>query len=76
MPVKIRLQRKGKTDQPMYRIVASDQRFKANGKVLEVIGTVNPNIKPQGIKYDKAKLDLWISKGAQISNTVRKMISS
>ncbi len=75
MPVKIRLQRKGKRDQPLYRLVVAQQKSKANGRVMEILGSVNKDVKPPAIKYDKQKFDRWVSGGAQISETVRKLLS-
>lgn len=75
MPVKIRLQRKGKTDQALYRLVVADQHAKGNGKVVAVLGIANLKTKPQNVKYDKKALDRWIENGAILSQTVRKLLS-
>lgn len=75
MPVKIRLQRVGKRDQALYRLIVADQHAKANGKFLAVLGSVNLSVKPQAVKYDKKEVDRWISQGAQVSAIVRKILS-
>lgn len=75
MPVKIRLQRIGKRDQPLFRLVVANQKAKADGKVLAILGSVNFDTKPQSVKYDKKGLDRWLTNGAQVSDTVRKLLS-
>ena len=75
MPVKIRLQRVGKKDQALYRMVAADQHQKANGRNLEIIGSANLKSKPQKVSYDKIKLDKWLKLGGKLSESVRKLLS-
>jgi len=74
MPVKIRLQRKGKTDESLYRLVVADQRTKSNGKIIASLGSVNTKNKPPIVNYDKEKLTRWIKNGAQITTAVRKLL--
>lgn len=75
MPVKIRLQRIGKKDQPFYRLVVANQKSKADGKTIAILGSVDEEIKPAKVKFDREKLDWWISRGAQMSKSVRKLLS-
>lgn len=75
MPVKIRLQRVGKKDQPLYRLVVADQHAKGNGKTIATLGSVNLKAKPQSVKIDKKELDRWIKNGAKPSETVRTLLS-
>lgn len=75
MSVKIRLQRRGKRDQDLYRIVVMEKRSKMGGKTLAILGTVNPHTKPQTIKLDMTKLNEWISRGAQVNQSVSRLIS-
>lgn len=75
MPVKIRLQRVGKKDQPLFRLVVCDQHAKANGKTLAILGSVNLSTKPKEIKYDKKELEKWERKGVKASETVVKLLS-
>lgn len=75
MSVKIRLQRRGKRDQELYRIVVMEKRSKMGGKTLAILGTVNPHTKPQTVKYDSKKLNEWITKGAQVNQSVSKLIN-
>lgn len=74
MSVKIRLQRVGKIDQALYRIVVMEKRSKMGGKTLAILGSANLDIKPKSVKLDKKLLDIWVSKGAELNNSVRKLI--
>jgi small subunit ribosomal protein S16 len=71
--VKIRLQRGGRTHRPVYTIVAANSRAARNGKFLEKLGQYNPNeeVTLSGVKVEEIKV--WISKGAQITDTVRSL---
>lgn len=72
--LKIRLQRVGKKHQPSYRIVLVDSRRAAkSGSVLEILGSYNPPKKQSQLKTEKIKE--WISKGAQVSDTVRALLT-
>ncbi|QQG41382.1 MAG: 30S ribosomal protein S16 [Candidatus Woesebacteria bacterium] len=72
--IAIRLSRFGRIKAPFYRVVAVDSRKKATGMVLKVLGTWNPAKKE--FKIDKDELKVWVEKGAQISATVKKLISA
>lgn len=71
--VAIRLSRFGRKKAPFYRVVAVDSGKKAKGQVLENLGTWNP--KSKEFKVNKEKIKVWLSKGAQISATVKALIS-
>ena len=75
MAVKLRLKRVGKKKQPTYRVVAADSRSPRDGRFIEVIGHYNPVTQPPTVKIDRARAEAWISKGAQPSNTVKKLIA-
>lgn len=70
--VKIRLTRIGRTHAPMYRIVAIDSRKKRDGEALEIMGTYNPSTK-ELLQFNDARINDWIAKGAQVSDTVEKL---
>ncbi len=74
MATKIRLQRMGAKKKPFYRIVVADERTARNGKVLEFIGTYDPRAEPPAIKLDLEKVDGWIGKGAQPTDTLKSII--
>lgn len=72
MAVRIRLARIGKKKAPVYRIVAVDARSKRDGAFLENLGTYNP-ISGELVQFHADKIQAWISKGAQPSETVTKL---
>ncbi len=75
MPVKIRLQRHGKKGKPFYWIVAADGRSKRDGKLLEKIGTYNPNTNPATINLNIDDAVKWLQNGAQPTDTARAILS-
>ena len=74
MPVKIRLQRKGRKKSPFYHIVIADARAPRDGRFIEKIGTYNPMTKPATIDIDRDKAYDWLTKGAQPTDTVRAIL--
>ena len=76
MAVKLRLTRIGKKKQPQYRIVAADARSPRDGRFIEIIGHYNPLTEPPTVTIDRDKVQAWISKGAQPSNTVKRLIAN
>ncbi|MCK9349650.1 MAG: 30S ribosomal protein S16 [Clostridiaceae bacterium] len=74
MAVKIRLKRVGKKKQPYYRVVVADARFPRDGRFIEEIGTYDPHTDPSTFKVDAEKVKDWISKGAQPTETVKKLL--
>ena len=74
MPVKIRLQRKGRKKRPFYHIVIADSRSPRDGKFIEKIGLYNPMTSPATIEIDREKAYDWLSKGAQPTHTVRAIL--
>ena len=70
MPVKIRLQRRGRKKSPFYHIVIADARAPRDGKFIENIGVYNPMTKPATIELDGEKAYDWLKKGAQPTDTV------
>ncbi|CAN5730148.1 30S ribosomal protein S16 [soil metagenome] len=72
--VVIRLRREGTKNRPFYRIVAADQRFRRDGRFLEILGTYDPLKENKNVVIDLEKTNAWISKGAQPSETVRSLI--
>ena len=74
MPVTIRLARHGAKKKPFYRVVAADSRYPRDGRFLEVLGTYDPRNKVTGLNLELEKIQQWISQGAVISDTVRKIV--
>lgn len=75
MPVRIRLQRRGRTHQPYYYIVVADSRAPRDGKFIEKIGSYNPMTNPANIQLDFDKALSWLQNGAQPSDTCRSILS-
>jgi small subunit ribosomal protein S16 len=73
--VSIRLRREGSSKRPRYRVVVTDSRSPRDGRFIEIIGHYNPVTQPPTVKIDREKASAWISKGAQPSNTVKKLIA-
>ena len=72
--VKIRLSRHGKRNDPFYRVVAIESQYKRGGTALEVLGHWHPRTNDK--KIDKKAIEAWITKGAQASDAVRKLIEA
>lgn len=71
--LKIRLQRTGKKNDPSYRVVVTDSRNAPQSRrFLEVLGSYNP--KKGNLQLEAEKIKHWISKGAQISDTVSNIL--
>lgn len=74
MTVKLRLMRMGKKKQPTYRVVVADSRSPRDGRFIEAVGTYQPRMEPSGIEIDNGRVLGWLSKGAQPTDTVRKLL--
>jgi len=72
----MRLTRVGSKKNPIYRVVVADSRSPRDGRFIEIIGHYNPLTSPPTVKIDRAKAQSWIAKGAQPSNTVKKLIAN
>ncbi len=72
--VKLRMRRTGCTNHATYRIVAADSRSPRDGKFLEILGWYDTQIKENNFQLDLAKVDAWLKKGAQPSETVASLI--
>jgi small subunit ribosomal protein S16 len=75
MAVKIRLQRHGSKKRPFYFIVIADARAPRDGKFIQKLGTYNPLTVPATIQLDRQKALDWLHKGAQPTDTVKKILS-
>jgi small subunit ribosomal protein S16 len=73
--VTIRLRREGSSKRPRYRVVVADSRAPRDGRFIEIIGHYNPVTQPPTVRIDRDRASAWISKGAQPSNTVKKLIA-
>ncbi len=73
MSVRIRLTRVGATKQPTYRLVVADARSARDGRAIDTIGHYNPRTEPVELVIDEAKAKDWLAKGAQPSDTVKRL---
>lgn len=74
MAARIRLTRHGGKKRPFYRIVAAASGAPRDGRFIEQIGTYDPNKDPGLIKVNLEKLDGWVRRGAQPTETVARLI--
>ncbi len=73
--LKIRLTRVGKKKQPFYRVVIADARASRDGAYVDIVGHYNPRTDPTTIDFDADKVRDWLSKGAQPTERVAKLLS-
>ena len=76
MAVKLRLTRVGSKKNPIYRVVAADSRSPRDGKFLEIVGRYNPQTDPSTIDLDESKVQHWLSKGAQPTEAVARLLKA
>ena len=76
MAIKIRLTRMGSKKKPSYRIIAVNSETRRDGRPLEYLGFYNPMTDPIEFKVDKEKVQKWLDRGAQPSDTVRSLIKA
>ncbi len=74
MAVRLRLTRVGGRKDPVWRVVVADQRSKRDGRVIETVGHYNPQTNPSTITLDEDRVRDWLARGAQPSQTVRKLL--
>ena len=74
MSVRLRLTRIGGKKDPVWRVVVADQRSPRDGRVIEIVGHYNAQTNPSTIKVDEDKIREWLSRGAQPTPTVRKIL--
>jgi small subunit ribosomal protein S16 len=72
--VKIRLRRMGSTHKPFYRVVVSDSRRTPTSSAIEELGYYNPRSEPAVVSLDRERIEHWVSKGAQLSDSVKKLL--
>ena len=75
MALKIRMTRVGTTHNPIYRVAVAEARSRRDGDAVEQIGHYNPNTNPATISLDGEKALNWLNKGAQPTETARRILS-
>jgi small subunit ribosomal protein S16 len=71
----IRLRRMGARNNPFYRVVVSDSRNTPTAAAVEEIGHYDPTKQPAQVTIDTARAEHWLSKGARMSPTVKRLLS-
>ncbi len=74
--VRIRLTRVGSKKNPIWRIVVADKRSPRDGRVIENVGTYNPQTEPSTVTLKQERLEHWIDKGAKPTETVLKLMKT
>jgi small subunit ribosomal protein S16 len=73
--VAIRLRRAGSKKRPFFRVVVTDSRTARDSSFVEILGHYNPRSKPAVVQVNKERLDEWVKKGAQMSDSVRTLVA-
>ena len=76
MAARIRLARVGSKKNPIYRVVVADSRSPRDGRFIEIVGRYNPQTEPSTIDLDEDKVRDWLSKGAQPSDSVKRLLKT
>jgi small subunit ribosomal protein S16 len=76
MSVSMRLTRVGGRKDPVWRVVVADRRSPRDGRVIETIGRYNAQTDPSTIVIDEERARLWLQRGAQPTDTVRKLLKT
>ena len=74
MAVRLRLTRIGGKKNPIWRVVVADQRSPRDGRIIETVGQYNAQTHPSTIKIDEDRVRHWLSRGAQPTEQVRKLL--
>jgi len=72
--LRIRLRRVGRKKQPSYRIVVAESRAPRDGAYLDVVGFYDPRRQPAELRMDLEKVDYWLSRGAELTETARSLV--
>ena len=73
--VTIRMRRQGAKKSPFYRLVVIDSHSPRDGRALEVVGHYDPKTQPETLRVDRERIDHWVGRGAQLSDTVRSLLA-
>ena len=74
--LRIRLTRMGAKKKPFYRVILKEKRSKRDGRYLENLGTYDPKVDPPEVKLNHERIEYWLSKGAQPTETVASLIKN
>ncbi|MGI9105083.1 MAG: 30S ribosomal protein S16 [Pyrinomonadaceae bacterium] len=68
--------RMGAKKSPSYRVVVKEKLSKRDGAYLENVGTYNPTRNPAEVNLKLDRIQYWVERGAQPTDTVRQLIKS
>lgn len=73
--VVIRLARGGSKNRPFYSVVVADSRNRRDGRFIERVGFYNPvaSTGEEGLRFSSDRMSHWVSQGAQMSDTVKRL---
>src|SRR5262245_20949621 len=72
--VVIRLRRAGSKKRPFFRVVVTDSRSARDSSFVEILGHYNPRTRPAVVQVDMDRVNYWLKRGAQPSDSVRTLI--
>ena len=71
----VRLRKAGSKKRPFFRVVVTDSRAARDSSFVEIVGHYNPRTKPAAVTMDRERINHWVEKGAQLSDTVRTLLA-
>ena len=71
----VRMRKAGSKKRPFFRVVVTDSRAARDSSFVEIVGHYNPRTKPALVTIDRERIDYWVGKGAQLSDTVRTLLA-
>ena len=71
----VRMRKAGSKKRPFFRVVVTDSRAARDSSFVEIVGHYNPRTKPAVVRIDRERIDYWVAKGAQLSDTVRTLLA-
>ena len=72
--VVIRMRKMGSKKRPFFRVIVTDSRTARDSSFVEIVGHYNPRMKPAKVEIDRERINHWVEKGAQLSDTVRTLL--
>jgi small subunit ribosomal protein S16 len=64
----------GSKKRPFFRVIVTDSRTARDSSFVEIVGHYNPRTKPAKVDINRERIDYWVGKGAQLSDTVRTLL--
>lgn len=72
----IRLARFGAKKKPTYRLVVIEKERARNSRAIEIVGHYNPVAQPKLLHLNHERINYWVGKGAQPSETVARLVKN